>query len=353
MPKTSTLLILSPGFPADESDSTCLPLQQQLVRAFNRLMPQLDIVVVSFQYPHRQDEYNWFGNRIIPLNGRGRGKLGRLVTWYRAWRAIRRVKRERPVNGILSFWVGECALIGHHFAQRHGVVHRTWILGQDARPGNWYAGRLRKYPQELVALSDFLVTAFEENYAAKPMQVVPAGITASDFATIETVRDIDIMGAGSLIPLKRYDIFIAVVHALKQHYPSINATLCGAGPLLPELKQQAQQLGLESNITFTGEISHEETLKHMQRSRVFFHPSSYEGFSGACLEALYAGAHVVSFFAPMHAWIRHWHIVGDEKEAVENITALLRTPAGDNDPVLPYRIEDSAKEMLELFGFTL
>jgi glycosyltransferase involved in cell wall biosynthesis len=147
-------------------------------------------------------------------------------------------------------------------------------------------------------------------------------------------------------------MFIAAVGALKGKHPSVKAILCGAGPLLHELKRQAQQLGLENNITFTGEITHEETLKHMQRSRVFFHPSSYEGFSGACLEALYAGAHVVSFFAPMHAWIRHWHVVENQDEAIEKIDALLRLPAGDNDPVLPYRIEDSAREMLRLFGHT-
>lgn len=353
MSKPSTLLILSPGFPADESDSTCLPLQQQLVRAFNRLLPQLEIVVISFQYPYRKGQYKWFGNKVIPLNGKGRGKLGRLLTWYRAWRAINQLNRQRPISGILSFWIGECAFIGHHFARRHGLAHHTWILGQDARPGNWYAERLKKFPGELLAVSDFLATTFEKNYGTKPLHIVPAGITASDFAAPDSVRDIDLMAAGSLIPLKRYDQFVNAVAALRQKHPSIKAVLCGAGALLPELKRQVLQLGVENNITFPGELSHEETLKHMQRSRVFFHPSSYEGFSGACLEALYAGAHVVGFFAPMHAWIRHWHIVENEKEAVEKIDAILHMPAGDNDPVLPYRIEDSAKQILQLFGYTL
>lgn len=353
MPQPSTLLILSPGFPADESDSTCLPLQQQLIRAFNRLLPQLEIVVISFQYPYRHDDYSWFGNKVIPLNGKGRGKLARLGTWYKAWQAIRQLNKQREIGGILSFWLGECAFIGHHYARRHGLSHHAWILGQDARPGNWYAQRLNKFPDELVAVSDFIATTFEKNYGRQPMHVVPAGITANDFAVVEAMRDIDIMAAGSLIELKRYDIFISVVAALKQNHPSIKAVLCGAGPLLSELRQQVQQSGLEKNITLTGELSHEETLRHMQRSRTFFHPSSYEGFSGACLEALYAGAQVVSFFAPMHAWIRHWHVAENVTEATGKIDALLSEPKGDNDPVLPYRIEDSARQLLHLLGYTL
>ena len=55
----------------------------------------------------------------------------------------------------------------------------------------------------------------------------------------------------------------------------------------------------------------------MQRTKIFLHTSSYEGFSGACLEALYAGAHVISFCEPMKQKIDHWHIVKDEKEMLD------------------------------------
>lgn len=36
-----TLVILTPGFAKDETDSTCLPLQQQLVKTLKEINPQL------------------------------------------------------------------------------------------------------------------------------------------------------------------------------------------------------------------------------------------------------------------------------------------------------------------------
>ena len=38
-----TLIILSPGFPKDESDTACLPSQQIFVRALNKNFPSLRI----------------------------------------------------------------------------------------------------------------------------------------------------------------------------------------------------------------------------------------------------------------------------------------------------------------------
>lgn len=55
------LLILSPGFPESEADTTCLPPQQVFVRALKAEYPELHIIVLSFQYPFFAAEYDWHG----------------------------------------------------------------------------------------------------------------------------------------------------------------------------------------------------------------------------------------------------------------------------------------------------
>ena len=35
-----TLVILTPGFPSNEADTTCLPMQQNLVRSLKLMYPQ-------------------------------------------------------------------------------------------------------------------------------------------------------------------------------------------------------------------------------------------------------------------------------------------------------------------------
>jgi hypothetical protein len=88
------------------------------------------------------------------------------------------------------------------------------------------------------------------------------------------------------------------------------------------------------NISLTGEMDHSTVLALMQRSKLMLHTSSYEGFSGACLEALYAGAHVISFFSPQDAWIRHWHIAVNKEEMIELALEILQS--GNIRPFTPF-----------------
>ena len=91
--------------------------------------------------------------------------------------------------------------------------------------------------------------------------------------------------------------------------PGIKALLIGKGSEKNRLEQLITQLELQSNVVLTGELSYPEVLEQMQRAKVLLHPSSYEGFSGVCLEALYAGAHVISFCQARTQEIKQWHIV--------------------------------------------
>ena len=54
----NTLIILSPGFAANEEDTTCLPPQQVFVKALNRNFPSLQIIILAFQYPRLKSNIN-------------------------------------------------------------------------------------------------------------------------------------------------------------------------------------------------------------------------------------------------------------------------------------------------------
>src|SRR6185437_12254007 len=155
-----TLIILSPGFAQNEDDTTCMPLQQLLIKSLTRNFPGIKIVILAFQYPYFSKTYSWFGNRVISFNGQERGKLNRLKVWIRAWKTLLKMKRENEVIGLFSFWVTECSLIGKYFGKYAGLKHYSWILGQDAKRTNKYVRLIRPRPGSLAALSDFLADEF-------------------------------------------------------------------------------------------------------------------------------------------------------------------------------------------------
>lgn len=353
MSKTEkTFVILTPGFPQDEGDSTCLPMQQTLVRALKRIYPFINIIILTFQYPYIKKRYKWHDTTVISFNGRNKGGISRLLLRQELYRTLREINKSKKISGLLSFWYGECAAVGNNFAEKYGLKHFCWILGQDARKENNYPAQLKLKPAKLIAISDFIGEHFETNHKVHPLHVIPPGIEPLEYIGLPLKKDIDLLGVGSLIPLKQYNLFIEVADELKKKFPNLKAMLVGKGPEQSSLADKIQTVGLEKNITLTGELSYREVLKLMQRTKIFLHPSSYEGFSGACLEALYGAAHVISFCKPMNQFIQQWHVTQSKNEMIEKVIEIL------DDPPVIYRsttfstMEDVAKKMMSLFGIT-
>jgi glycosyltransferase involved in cell wall biosynthesis len=345
--KRKTLIVLTPGFPRHESDDTCLPLQQALILAIQEQDPELEIVILSFQYPYFAGSYQWNDITVHAFDGRNRGGIRRLVLRGRINAELGRISRSTLIVGILSFWYGECALVGSRFARRHHLHHYCWILGQDAKADNRYPARVSIPASDLVALSDFIADEFERNHFVRPARVVPPGVAVTGSSNGQ--RDIDVLAVGTLIPLKQYHLFLHVVSQLKSHIPGIRAVLIGEGPESSKLKDLAARLGIELSVTMTGELPHEEVLRYMRRAKVLLHPSSYEGFGVVCLEALACGCRVVSFVKPMHEIISNWEIATDGNDMLNrSLRILQRETSSGLPPVIPYPIDATAQRILDL-----
>jgi glycosyltransferase involved in cell wall biosynthesis len=348
--ENNTLVILTPGFPGSEADSTCLPMQQNFVRTWEELFPQMNIIVLSFQYPYFKKTYNWSRTTVISFNGQNKGGLARLLARRKLNAKLGEINNNHKITGILSFWYGECALVGKRFGSKHNIKHYCWILGQDARKGNRYPKRVRANESELIALSDFLLDEFEKNHYRRPMHLIPPGIDLKQYITPVKDKSIDILGAGSLIPLKRFDIFLEILAEIKKDLPAVKAILVGAGPEKEKLQFLILKYGLQNNITLAGELAHDEVLQLMQRTKIFLHPSSYEGFSGVCLEALSGGAHVISFCKAMNQEIEHWHIVESKKAMKQKTSTILQNTNTSYSSVSPFLMSDTVKAVAKLFN---
>jgi glycosyltransferase involved in cell wall biosynthesis len=348
MDPRSTLVIISPGFPSDEKDTTCLPAQQLFIKSLNRIFPELRIIIVALQYPYRRDRYLWFGNTVIALNGKAIPKYLRPWLWIRAYLQLEKIREQSGISGLLSFWCQETALVAKLFAVRKRITHRIWIKGQDARSNNFFVRIIRPAAEELIALSESLAEAFERNHGVKPAYIVPNGIDKSMFSHRKGKKEIDVLGAGSLIPLKQYSVFISVVRELVKIKSDLKVVLIGAGPEEQHLRTEIKKSNLAEHIVMPGEVPHQEVIACMEQAKIFLHPSAYEGYSTVCLEALSAGCHVVSFVAAEKKKIDHWHITDNTAAMVATCTALL-SGTSDFTPVLVNTMDDSARKMIAIF----
>ncbi len=345
------LVILTPGFPKDETDTSCLPFLQDFIRGLNEQAPKLKPVILAFDYPFLNTTYQWNGNEVISFNGWRKKNIRRYLKWMIIWRRLKKIHQNQNIVGLLSLWCGECAYLGNRFAGKYSLPHFCWIQGQDAKRENRFVSRIKPAAGELIAISDFNQKDFERNHGFRPGRVIPVGIKPPATLTENVTKDIDILGVGSLIPLKQYNLFIEVIYNIKKYLPEVRSVLCGKGPEEKKLKILIENERSNENIELTGELSHEKILAMMRRSKVFLHPSNYEGLSVACLEALSSGCHVISFIKPMQYDIEHWHIVQSTGEMMSTALSILNNPGALYNPVLPFIARESVMRLLQLYNY--
>jgi glycosyltransferase involved in cell wall biosynthesis len=275
--------------------------------------------------------------------------LYRLVTWTKALLKLGQLRRKTPIAGVLSLWLAECTFIGGWFSKANHLPHFTWVVGQDARPQNHYVKRIRPEGERVIAFSDFLRRELERNFGVRAGLVVNNGVNAEAFPELNTgARRYDILGAGSLIPLKRYSLFLEIVHHLKKIFPEIRAAIAGDGPEMGALKTQIEARKPGGNIVLLGEVAHRETLALMNEAKIFLHTSEYEGNSTVLMEALYAGCQVLSFCRLADRDVENLWICEDATEMVATAERLLATPKPAKRVVFNL-MKDSARRIVQLY----
>jgi glycosyltransferase involved in cell wall biosynthesis len=347
-----TIVVLTPAFPANESEADWVVSQQLFVRSVKEQFPDVHLEVLSFQYPQHTNSYQWNGVTVTAFNGLKQRKLKRLLLWRRVLRKMKNIHKERRIDGVLSFWCGECALVGKYFSKRNGIRHLIWVSGQDARAKNKFVRWIKPRADQLIGMSDFLVEEFERNHRVRPQYMIPNGIDITIFPKTNTRRDIDIIGVGSLSVMKQYDLFVEMIAQLRKTHPDTKAMLCGDGEAAEGIHAMVERLSLKKHLSLPGMVAYKEIPQLLQRSKIFLHPSSYEGFSTSIMEALYAGAHVISFVKAMNHDIPHWHIVKTKEEMLQKTIELLNVTTLNHEPVLVNVMSDSARTIMNLFAVT-
>lgn len=348
-----SLVFLIPGFPEDEADTTCLPAVQNYVAAFAEAHPGLQTHVIAFQYPFTRRVYRWKRVTVHALAGGNRRGLRRLGVWLRAGRIFYTLYRETDVRALHSFWLTECTWVGRRLSRLFRLRHVASIAGQDARADNPYARRLDLDGATLTAGSAFAAETFAKHAGRTVDHVIPLGLDTAHLQTLAAPleRDLDVLGVGSLIPLKDFAAFIDVVAALTPAFPTLRACIIGEGPLREALRRQIVEKGVEDHVTLAGALPRDEVFRQMMRSKVFLHTARYESQGYVFLEARFAGLPVVCFDVGYTGESNRVFRCHSPGEMVDAVAALLRQPpAFRRDPVLS--VNDTVRAFAPLYDLS-
>lgn len=147
------------------------------------------------------------------------------------------------------------------------------------------------------------VTESLRRYGVKiPIRVIPTGIdiTAYDQDYSEQVVQLRqqlgyteqtpvIMTLSRLASEKRIDQVLSVFPDLQKQLPDLRFLIVGDGPERAELEEQVANLGIDSAVTFVGEVKHEQIAPYYQLANLFVSSSDTESQGLTYIEAMAAG----------------------------------------------------------------
>jgi glycosyltransferase involved in cell wall biosynthesis len=354
MEKKKAVVLLVPGFPANEQDTTCLPFLQQFCLSFSLVRPDIELQVISFQYPFISGYYTWNGIKVFCVGGKSQ-KSNRLFTWFKVFIQLLKIKKKYDLAAINSFWMTECALVGQWFSILFKIKQVVYVIGQDALKSNRYL-RLINLPKngsdmekmKIIAMSENLVNQFFESTGYTIQHIIPAGIDINKINQTFEIRIIDILGVGSLTPLKNYLLFTEIINELKNAFPGIKACVIGKGEQEELIKDKIKEYKLENSLLLPGELPHKEVFDYMHKSKILLHTSAYEGQSTVIMEALANGLNIVCFdIGRIHVDGKIW-VCKNKHEMVIQLKKMLSTPL-NHEPAILLTNDDMVREFLKVY----
>jgi glycosyltransferase involved in cell wall biosynthesis len=101
-----------------------------------------------------------------------------------------------------------------------------------------------------------------------------------------------LVAVGRLVRQKGHDTLIRAFQTVLRERPEARLVIVGGGPLEPDLRRLASELGVASACVLAG--PRDNALDFIDEASVFVHPSRWEGFGIVLLEAMAAGKPVVA-----------------------------------------------------------
>ena len=218
---------------------------------------------------------------------------------WRLWQLSLIVQRERPA--IIHSWSNHTNVYGGWFLS-YPMPRRIFTFRNDPRVVNNTGNTLRRVPNAGVyTRADCVVSNSKAalEYASSAgvkirrsevvNNMVIARGRAKPGAAVAVPR---IVAAGSLIPLKAYDLLLQALGQLAAEGHRFEFLLAGEGPERSRLEQLAAELKIARQVKLLGGI--EDVPDLLASAHLLVHPSRSEGLSNTILEAMAEGLPVIA-----------------------------------------------------------
>ena len=214
----------------------------------------------------------------------------------------------------------------HDDTQRY-INDTEWLLTYEAT--------------EVIVNSNFMKNDIQRSFGLPfdKINVIPNGVNLNNFVGID--RDYDfrrqyamdnekiILYVGRLVYEKGVQHLISAMPKILENYHDSKLVIAGKGGMIDELRAQANSMGLNDKVYFTGYLDSKKVQKMYKCADVSVFPSTYEPFGIVALESMLAGVPtVVSDTGGLGEIIEHGvdgmkSYAGNPNSIADSVLALL------------------------------
>ena len=246
-------------------------------------------------------------------------RLNEKIVLFQQKKHIEKIIKEKKIDIIHTYSTYPDTFISIKAAKKYNIPIIQQIVGRS-----WY-NILRKKPHlkdimewtfnnidMLLFISDsikhqtydyFMKLGMEVN---TPSKIVEIGINYNQLNNLNTKNvkrlynlsndEKIILCAGSFKDYsKRQDILIKAIPTILKKFDNIRIIFVGDGPKLQQMKDLANNLGVNQKIYFLGKIPHhKDVLTIMSIAEIVVHPTEFEGLSNVIIENMALGTAIVA-----------------------------------------------------------
>ena len=235
--------------------------------------------------------------RYLTLGNAGEKLLGGRLLVMAALPLARKLHKEKPFDVVHAHMLPRDGHAGLLVARALGIPFALTIHGTDIFhyfiPGKtpWKRNvMIARETDALMAVSSLLMSrVVPYRGEEKISRIVPNGVDLSLVPDETENVPRSVISVGTLKARKCMDRTLEAFAHLAGEYPDATLTIVGIGEMEAQLKARIAELGLESRVTLTGGLPHEQVLERMAQSDLFVLPSWGEGYGIVYIEAMAAG----------------------------------------------------------------
>jgi glycosyltransferase involved in cell wall biosynthesis len=212
-------------------------------------------------------------------------------------RALHRLQAIDLIHAHGSMPCGHAAML---LSNELGIPHVVSVHGLDSFSRAQAAGHVGAWCHRIsrmVYASSRRVICISESIRGKVLEdmgricrtsVVYNGVDPESFHPSDEAPSASplILSVGNLLPIEGHELLVHGASSLASEFPTLRWRLIGDGPERSRLQELAQQLRVDTCVSFPGGQSRQQIAAGMQTCSVFALPSRQEGLANVYLEAM-------------------------------------------------------------------